>query len=597
MNPIPEIDNLEWSEPRTVKGVYVLKSAPPTPEFWDLYRAHKREMENAGIKANCFNKVWSVNWWQRNGKFEYPILSQIAIATHRELDIEPLVNETGLIPYQIPLVQHMVAVMKNEKASINGSGTGIGKTFITLAVSRERQKKLVVICPKSITVDWQRAAAAMDAHLIGAYGWEWIKTGKTPFGYWQMEPFTASGKKRAKASKGKFIWTLPADTELVFDEAHRASGRGTQNAHIVEEAKDSGYVIHTLSATLANDPTKMNALGYVLGLHDGSKEGFENFMRTYGCQLVKIPIPKKKNQKSRYRDDDEEEGRGFTPKIKIWKFKGSSKHLQALHSHIFPSKGVRIKPEDLGDAFPETQIMAKAYEIEEARQITAAYNEMLRRIAEIEFDENMEGRQKQANILAEMTKARMEVEFLKINLVVSLTRDAIEEGMSNFIAVNFRQTLFGRLSPIGVKQPGLLELLKIKSYIVGGQDGNQRRDMIDAFQADKHWIIAGISKACREGLNLHDLHGNRPRASWIMPSLDPIDIKQVLGRVWRANGKTRSIQRILYAANTIEEGVCKHLATKLDQIDLLMDGDLNGGIFPDGYSSMRDDEEPEGLLL
>lgn len=593
MKPIPEIDTLQWSEPREVGAKkWVMKSAPPSEAFWNLYRRYKETIKAAGITVSQFKDVWSVNWWQRNGVFEYPVLPELPTFAHREIDIRPLVNEKNIKPFQIPLVQHMVAVMEMGN-TINGSGTGIGKTFITLAAARERNKKLLVICPKAITIDWKRAASYMEADLIDAHGWEWIKTGKTPFGYWEMK----KGAK-GKAKRDRFIWTIPQGTELVFDEAHRASGNGTQNSHIVDQANILGHSIHALSATLANDPTKMKAIGFTLGLHDGSKEGFEDFMRTHGCQLVKMPIPTKGQKRASMDDDDEDSGGGRGQRsIQVWKFRGTQRDLQSLHSNIFPHKGVRVKPEDLGDAFPATQIEAKAYELDEERDIRRAYEEMEQKIAEIEDSDDYEGSEKSANILAEMMRARRRVEFLKINLVVSLTRDALEEGMSLFIAVNFRDTLFGRVDDFGKKEPGLVDLLKIKSLIVGGQKDTDRRNMIDDFQADRTRICAGIIQACREGINLHDLNGKHPRMSLIMPSQSAIDTKQVLGRIWRAGGVTRSIQRILFAANTIEESVCKNLATKLDQLDLLMDGDLSEGIFPGKYSHLRMPVAEQASLL
>lgn len=592
MKPIPELDTLPWSEPREVGAKkWIMKSAPPSEAFWNLYRRYKDTLKAAGISVSSFKDVWSVNWWQRNGAFEYPVLPELPTATHREIDIKPLVNETNIKPFQIPLVQHMVAVA--DQNTINGSGTGVGKTFITCAMERERQKRFLVICPKAITVDWKRAASFMDAPLVDAFGWEWIKTGKTPYGCWEMSEPKRGGKRK----RVKFHWTLPDGVELIFDEAHRASGNGTQNSHIVEEAAKMGVRIHALSATLANDPTKLKAIGFTLGLHDGSKDGFEEFMRTYGCQLVKMPIPSKGQKRAAMQDDDDE-GNGYGQRsIQVWKFRGTQRDLQSLHSNIFPHKGVRVKPEDLGDAFPETQIDAKAYELDEAADIRRAYEEMQEKINEIEASDEYEGNEKSANILAEMMRARKRVEFLKINLVVSLTRDAMEEDMSVFIAVNFRETLFGRVNAIGQVEPGLVDLLKIKSLIVGGQKDIDRRNMIDDFQADKNRICAGIIQACREGLNLHDLHGKHPRQSLIMPSQSAIDTKQVLGRIHRAGGVTRSIQRILFAANTIEEAVCKNLATKLDQLDLLMDGDLSEGIFPGKYSHLRMPTQEQGVML
>jgi hypothetical protein len=64
-----------------------------------------------------------------------------------------------------------------------------------------------------------------------------------------------------------------------------------------------------------------------------------------------------------------------------------------------------------------------------------------------------------------------------------------------------------------------------------------------------------------------------------MPSPSVFDLKQVLGRVHRAGGKTKSIQYIVYAAGVfVEENICEKLDGKLKRMDLLADGEIDGTI-------------------
>ena len=100
----------------------------------------------------------------------------------------------------------------------------------------------------------------------------------------------------------------------------------------------------------------------------------------------------------------------------------------------------------------------------------------------------------------------------------------------------------------------------------------ERRGCIDSFQNDKARVIIGITQACREGLNLHDVNGKYPRVSLIMPTPSPYDLKQVLGRVHRAGGKSKSLQWIIYSAGVaLEEDTCNKLDGKLKRMDLLND--------------------------
>ncbi len=64
-----------------------------------------------------------------------------------------------------------------------------------------------------------------------------------------------------------------------------------------------------------------------------------------------------------------------------------------------------------------------------------------------------------------------------------------------------------------------------------------------------------------------------------MPSPSVFDLKQVLGRVHRAGGKSKSIQYIIYAAGVgIEESICEKLDEKLKRMDTLNDGEIDGTI-------------------
>jgi len=64
-----------------------------------------------------------------------------------------------------------------------------------------------------------------------------------------------------------------------------------------------------------------------------------------------------------------------------------------------------------------------------------------------------------------------------------------------------------------------------------------------------------------------------------MPTYSVFDLKQVLGRVHRAGGKSKSIQYLVYAAGVdLEEDICNSLDKKLKQMDQLMDGEVDASI-------------------
>jgi superfamily II DNA or RNA helicase len=68
------------------------------------------------------------------------------------------------------------------------------------------------------------------------------------------------------------------------------------------------------------------------------------------------------------------------------------------------------------------------------------------------------------------------------------------------------------------------------------------------------------------------------RHSIISPSFSAIHLVQALGRIHRAEGKSPCIQKVLFAAGTIEEHACRRVQARINNIDMLNDADLTSGI-------------------
>jgi superfamily II DNA or RNA helicase len=521
---------VEWSHPiqlNTKRGPRLLKKAPITQQFWKVYgedkELFKKQMGDAGIQLGKFREEWQLTHWSTDDlKFKQIIGNDNKEEIIAELDLSPLLHPEGLLPYQLTSVQMGVASMNKYNRVLLGHSTGVGKTFCALGIARELGKRVAVVCPKPITTDWHRAAKMMGVEVFEICGWEWAKTGKSQLGRWTDE------------HKKTFRFMLPEDVLLVFDEVHRGKGESTQNAYLVRDSVVQNIPAVALSATIADDPTKLWAIGQFLGLHQGGKDYFR-FLSQNGCRKTRFGM----------------------------QFTGGHSVLKRLHSRIYPEKGNRLRHSDLGDAFPETMIKARAFDMDNARKIAGEYDDLCNRIEELRGLENFS-----ANVLAEQTRARQRIELHKAPAVCAMVRDMIEEGNSVFVAVNYTET-----------RKFILDELKTSCSIHGGQDELERRGNIDSFQRDDSRVIVGIIQACREGLNLQDLSGNHPRVALIMPSPSVFDLKQVLGRVHRAGGKSKSVQYIIYAAGVgIEESICEKLDGKLKNMDLLSDGCIDPSI-------------------
>ena len=378
----------------------------------------------------------------------------------------------------------------------------------------------LIVCPKSVKTAWRNVAAGLDIPILDICNIEQLKTGKTPY--------------LAKAGKS-FKWTLPTETFIIWDEVQNASGYKTQNAQILALTKAYGFTVLMLSATVADSPKKLQAPGYLLDLHN-FKDHY-NWCLNHGCY---------KNSWN---------GLDFVT--------GSQRreHLIKIHNAIFPNRGTRVCIENLGDVFPDNKVTADVYDFDE---YTDEINEIYATLdAELQNPDSAE------NPLTKILRARQQIELYKVPLLFDMIEDLLDEDKSVVAFVSFRETLS--------KLESQLASMHRVSLIYGGQNGNERDDNIALFQNDERRIMLAMIQAGGVGISLHDMNGQHPRASLLTPTYNAVELKQALGRIHRAGGKSKCIQKILFAAGTVEEKACRAVRRKLSNIDLLNNGDLTKG--------------------
>lgn len=511
---------LQWSEPREVvtrQGRRIVQSAAPTQGFWAAWRTNKEQLKKDGFSVGQHNGSWQVAKWT--------VPAGVKVRPEVPFELRPISNAEGLLPYQPQGASILSSALRTYNAGLDASDTGVGKTYQALAAVRDHGKRAIVVCPLSVKASWERAADHLGVTLIVAINYEKVRRGNTPWGRW--------------SSKDQFSWTVPDDAVLLFDEAHRCKSHKSQNSKLLIAAKRQDIPVLVLSATAATNPLEMKALGYALGLHNGSD--FWKWVRSYGC---------KPNQWG-----------GFS-------FVGGPSDLAAINSQIFPRKGNRITVAALGDQFPETQITTLPVDLgkDTAEKADKIYREMERQLQELADRAANDRIGGQGTQLTIRLRARQKAELLKVPAFVELAEDFVAEGKSVAIFVNFDETLESVREKLAAYEP---------SVVKGGQTAEERQEQMDRFQRDEARIIICNIRAGGLGISLHDLRGNFARVSLISPTDSAVDLKQVFGRIWRAGGKSKSLQRIIGIAGSVEEAVLRNVSSKLNCLDALNDNDLS----------------------
>lgn len=430
---------------------------------------------------------------------------------------------------------------------LDASDTGTGKTYVTLFLCRELGIVPLVIGPKSARAGWAEAAELVGVELEFV-NYEKIKPRltkklvwpKTRFGPLQGPFFDTHRESEWTVEvpwgKGSFVkWKQEYHT-IVFDEVHRCGGGTSLNSKLLIAAKRQAEFIIALSATAADDPRQMKALGYALGLHGLSKK--TRTQMNYMSWLMR---------------------HGVTPGI----FGGYDftadetkvkKVFARLNAEVFPHKGARMRKDDI-PGFPQTTIDVKLLTdfTDKAKDLT----EELHAIGDGNAAEGMGLRQK--------------LEVLKIPHFIDL---ALDYGLTSKVVlfVNFTEPLEQIYEKLG-KEFGHDHVGFISGAQTGARGETERRRTIERCQRNELDALVVNSQAGGESCNLHDPTGQVERTALISPCESGRQLKQIFGRVHR-DGGARSLQLLTYFADTYEAEVAKRLKQKNFNLDILNDGEL-----------------------
>lgn len=417
----------------------------------------------------------------------------------------------NLYEWQKPSAEALLASLREYHVAADWSDTGTGKTAKAAWIAKELGKPVAVICPKAVIPSWKSWLKQAKLDPLFIYNYEKLRGGRTGFGDFK---------------NGMWVWAekLPHDTLLIWDEVHKCKGVASLNGKMLIQSKKFNTLM--LSATFASNPLDMKSTGYLLDLHK-----YNDFYPW----AIKNGVKK-------------------APWGALSYF-GGKKKLAEIHKAM-GKKASRIKIEELGDNFPDNEVFAEAYD---CGDVQGLYDELERKLAELKESKAKDKPHKMTEIL----RARQESELVRVPVLIDMAEALLDEGRSVVIFCNFRGTL-----------EALQAKLTKSSIIWGDQSEVEREDMIQDFQNDASHIMLCQIQSGGVGVSLHDVNGKRPRSSLICPTYSAIDLKQALGRIHRAGAKSKAVQRIIFAADSIEENVMRRVKAKLKNIETLNDGDI-----------------------
>lgn len=434
--------------------------------------------------------------------------------------------------WQVPLAEHQTRVLREGRVMLSACHTGSGKTYLACQTIKDLGMPTLVVCPKVAISQWW--------HVIEGMG-----CGRNVIDVVNPERLVAGRNIYYSNENG---WLIFNDEDkgpclLVVDEVHRGcSGPDSKQTLMCARWCNKLHPRNKellMSATPFETPEKMRLIGYLMGFHRFVKPSFYDWMRTKNCGFVDIGWGARKRRVFR-----------FTTSRK------KAEETMRLIRHEMGERFMSITPEEI-PGFPEEtrEVVLVDLAKQDHDALVRAYAEMPPQMQHMSQDD-----------MVKTLRLRQQAEWCKASVLAEMAADYVEDGYSVFIAISFsdcRRRIEDELAKKGVKY----------ASIYGGQRDSERQAGIDSFQRNETHVMVGMMQACSVALSLHDERHERPRVSLISPSYSASDVMQALGRIRRVGGTTAT-QKIVLAAESVEERVAGAVQRKIDCIETLSDRDL-----------------------
>jgi hypothetical protein len=411
------------------------------------------------------------------------------------------------------------------------SDTGLGKTMHSLgAVKLFDGVPFVVICRAVSRHKWEKAVKdfGLEDRCLAVDSYQKFTSGR------HHKHLVTKTVARGTT----YAWHPEKPTIIIFDECQDAGGLKSLNSQLLIGCKQSPMTYTLgLSATVADSPLKLKALGYCTNMHN--LKDYYTWCLNNGCS--KSPF-------------------GYNNLY----FRNSSRKevVTRLHNHL-KDYGIRVKRDEVMEFMPEETLEVELWDIG-SRPSSGPVHDALE-VLEKTRDEDLLRHEDGVPGAVELMRDRQEAELLKLPALAREAAAAVEAGMYVPIFLNFVNSL-DALQALLLKEG-------IHAGLFDGRDVKNRDEMLNDFMAAKLQCIILQSQAGSAAIDLHDTIGGKPRCSFVCPTYHAETMLQMLGRVTRFGAKTPVLQRICFAEGTVEERVYRVAETKCQNIRAINDGE------------------------
>ena len=143
--------DLTWGETKELPDGRTVRSATPTPEFWEVWRSHKDDLKALGYRVSKYQGKWQVSHWTTPDAAEVEATVEASRATDATIDI-PSPDGLEYLPFQ----RAGIAYALGRDATLIADEMGLGKTIQAIGViNATRPETVLIVCPASLKLNWR----------------------------------------------------------------------------------------------------------------------------------------------------------------------------------------------------------------------------------------------------------------------------------------------------------------------------------------------------------------------------------------------------------------------------------------------------------
>jgi SWI/SNF-related matrix-associated actin-dependent regulator 1 of chromatin subfamily A len=481
------------------------------------------------IEKLLVEKEKSYHIW---GKFfEKDVLSEFWVpksALIKSHNVEEVKVDYSKYSHRPPLEHQKIAIEKlaGSKRFILADDMGLGKTTATIIAALETgAKKILIICPASLKINWQREIENYTDRSV------FISEGKkfslehdfVIVNYDILKNFhDTKDKSKSLLNQGNFDL-------VILDEAHMVSNAQAQRTKLINHYAKNIKIVWLLTGT----PMTSRPMNYYNLLYLIESPVAQNWM-AYAIRYC--------------------QGYQFTAgKRKVWNVTGAS-NLEELRDRTSKQILRRLK-EDVLD-LPD-KIITPVY----LRLQSKEYEELMGEYYDW-YDKNPDESSSLTVQFSKLMKVRKVISNEKVKQTIEFAENIMDQGKKVIIFTNFTDTLQSIYQHFG----------KQAVYLDGSCSNSVRQQAVDAFQNDdKVKVFVGNLKAAGVGLTL------TAAEVVIMNDLSfvPAEHAQAEDRAYRYGQKSNVLVYYPLFDNTIEGAIYDILNKKKDIIRTVMGDEVN----------------------